>query len=101
VVAVDCMVKRPYTVSQTLSRLRMVMNIARRIRKGEQKLNMYPELVVLNVVHFGDGPIAPDQRTGNILVCNIPYVQVRHKGLSHCAGRRHRETQSSEKNRAG
>jgi len=60
----------------------MAMNITRRIRKAEQKLSMDPEPVVVSVVHFGDGALPPEQRTGNILVCHIPYAQVRQKELS-------------------
>jgi len=51
----------------------MAMNIARRVRKAEQKLNTDREPMVVNVVHLGDGPLPPDEWVENTLAHHIPY----------------------------
>lgn len=44
------------------------MSIKRRIEKAEAALNVGGDLVGHRVVLFGDGPLPPERRDGNIIV---------------------------------
>jgi len=53
------------------------MNIERRIKKAEQKLGVDREPVLHQIINFGDGPLPPDEKRGNIIVRHVHYSEIR------------------------
>ena len=56
--------------------------IARRIERAEKTLSMEQEPVVCGIIHFGGGPLPPEERRGNVVVRHVAYetIQARREG---------------------
>jgi hypothetical protein len=51
------------------------MDIARRVKKAEEKLSIDKEPVVFQIAYFGDGPLPPDPpATGNMRIHYVRYT---------------------------
>jgi hypothetical protein len=51
------------------------MDIARRVKKAEERLGVGKEPVVVGIVFFGDGPLPPDPpATGNVRIRHVRYA---------------------------
>jgi len=54
------------------------MTIEKRIQKAEERLGMDEgEPVVVEIVMFGDGPLPPDRRQGNIIMQHVSYDSIK------------------------
>jgi len=53
------------------------MSIERRIQKAEERLNVVEKpLIIINRVHFGDGPLPPEPRHDNIVVRHVSFDSI-------------------------
>jgi len=53
------------------------MNIERRIKKAEQRLGVDQEPVLHQIINFGDGPLPPEEKRGNVIVRHVHYSDIR------------------------
>lgn len=52
-------------------------SIERRIERAEETLGMSQEPIVYHLVHFGDSPLPPEERRGNVIVRHVTYESIR------------------------
>ncbi len=52
------------------------MNIERRIEKAEEQMGTGREPVVHEIVHFGGGPLQPEEKRGSVIVRHLSYERV-------------------------
>ena len=48
-------------------------HLQRRIERAETALGMAQPEIVVNIMHFSNGPLPPEERQGNIIIRHIPY----------------------------